>query len=231
LKLNFTFECFSIQVKNSVSEIKKRFGDWTKEEQERLLSIFQIGFDGDFKKLAAQFPNQTVDSVRYLFTQFEEDREKSDKEMILDTKIEELREMKGVDYSPNMALYFQLQSLHETRPAPSLVQGVDYAAIYANIAALIRGEVPKKLDPGTMAKFSQLWQLHKQRILAQPEVPYPEFKPKEGSALERKMELTERRSEKWSADELAAKETILSEDVPTIEEFYLSHASLNPSNG
>jgi hypothetical protein len=45
------------------------------------------------------------------------------------------------------------------------------------------------------------------------------------------MELTERRSEQWSADELAAKETILSEDVSTIEEFYMSHASLNPSDG
>ncbi|EFX83202.1 hypothetical protein DAPPUDRAFT_240309 [Daphnia pulex] len=218
-------------VKNSVPEIKKGFGDWTKEEQESLFSTFKIGFDGDFKKLAEQFPNQTVDSVRYLFTQFQDDREKSDKEMILDTKIEEVREMKGVDYSPNMPLYFQLQSLHETRPAPSLVQGVDYAAIYANIAALMRGEVPKILDPGTMAKFSQLWHLHKQRILAQPEVPYPEFKPKEGSALERNMELAERRSEQWSADELAAKETILSEDVHTIEEFFLSHASVNPSNG
>jgi hypothetical protein len=149
--------------------------------------------------------------------------------MILDTKIEELRAMKGVDDSPNLPLDFQLQSLHETRSAP--VQGVDYAAIHGNILALMRGEEPKKLDPGTMAKFSQLWQLHKQRILAQPEVPYPEFKPKEGSALERKMELTERRSEKWSADELEAKEIILSEDVSTIEEFFLSHASVNPSNG
>jgi hypothetical protein len=45
------------------------------------------------------------------------------------------------------------------------------------------------------------------------------------------MELAERRSEKWAADELAAKETILSEEVAAIEEFYLSHASLNPSNG
>jgi hypothetical protein len=211
--------------------MKKGFGDWSQEEQERLLSILEIGFDGDFKKLADQFPNQSINSVRYLFTQFEDDRVKSDKEMILDTKIEELREMKGVDYSDNMALSFQLQSLHVTRPAPSLVQGVDYAAIYANIAALMRGEVPKKLDPVTMAKFSQLWHLHKQRILAGPEVPFPEFKPKEGSALERKMELTERRSEQWSADELAAKETILSEDVSTIEEFYMSHASLNPSDG
>jgi hypothetical protein len=79
--------------------------------------------------------------------------------------------------------------------------------------------------------FIGLWNVHKQRILAGPEVPFPEFKPKEGSALERKMELAERRSEIWAADELAAKEAILSEDVPTIEEFYLSHASLNPSNG
>ena len=145
------------------------------------------------------FPTKLY-SVRYLFTQFQDDRVKSDKEMILDTKIEELREMKGVDYSDNMALSFQLQSLHVTRPAPSLVQGVDYAAIYANIAALMRGEVPKILDPGTMAKFSQLWQLHKQCILALPEVPFPEFQPKAGSALESKMESTEQNSENWSAD-------------------------------
>jgi hypothetical protein len=151
--------------------------------------------------------------------------------MILDTKIEELREMKGVDYSDNMALHFQLQSLDETRPAPSLVQGVDYKAIYANIAALMRGQEPEELDPVTMTKFSQLWHLHKQRFLAGPEVPFPEFKPKEGSALERNMEFAERKSEQWSADELAAKEILLSEDVAAIEEFYLSHASLNPSNG
>jgi hypothetical protein len=118
--------------------------------------------------------------------------------MILDTKIEELRAMKGVDDSPNLPLDFQLQSLHETRSAP--VQGVDYAAIHGNILALMRGEEPKKLDPGTMAKFSQLWQLHKQRILALPEVPFPEFQPKAGSALESKMESTEQNSENWSAD-------------------------------
>jgi hypothetical protein len=29
---------------------------------------------------------------------------------------------------------------------------------------------------------------------------------------------------------LAAKEIIISEDVSTIEEFFLSHASVNPSN-
>ncbi|XP_046439495.1 uncharacterized protein LOC124190696 isoform X2 [Daphnia pulex] len=214
-----------------VLKMKKGFGDWSQEDQERLLSIFKIGFDGDFTKLAAQFPNQTINSVRYLFTQFEEDREKSDKEMILDTKIEEVREMKGVDYSGNLPLYFQLLSLHETRPAPSPVQGVDYASIYANIAALMRGEVIDNLNPVTKMHFTELWQLHKQRILAQPEVPYPEFKPKEGSALERKMELAERKSEKWAADELAAKETVLSEDAASIEEFYFSHSSLNPSNG
>jgi hypothetical protein len=87
------------------------------------------------------------------------------------------------------------------------------------------------LDPVTKMHFNGLWNLHKQRILAGPEVPFPEFKPKEGSTLERNMELAERRSEKWAADELAAKETILSEEVAAIEEFYLSHASLNPSNG
>jgi hypothetical protein len=211
--------------------MKKGFGDWSQEEQERLLSILEIGFDGDFKKLADQFPNQSINSVRYLFTQFEDDRVKSDKEMILDTKIEELREMKGVDYSDNMALSFQLQSLHETRSAPSPVQGVDYASIYANIAALMRGEVIDNLNPVTKMHFTELWNLHKQRILVLPEVPFPEFKPKEGSALERKLELAERKSEKWAADELAAKEIILSEDVAAIEEFYLSHASLNPSNG
>jgi hypothetical protein len=211
--------------------MKKGFGDWSIEDQERLLSIFKIGFDGDFTKLVAQFPNQTVDSVRYLFTQFEEDREKPAWEIILNTKIEELREMKGVDYSANLPLYFQLLSLHETRSAPSPVQGVDYASIYANIAALMRGEVIDNLNPVTNMHFTELWNLHKQRILVLPEVPFPEFKPKEGSALERKMELAERKSEKWVADELAAKEIILSEDVAAIEEFYLSHASLNPSNG
>jgi hypothetical protein len=146
--------------------------------------------------------------------------------MILDTKIEELRAMKGVDDSPNLPLDFQLQSLHETRSAP--VQGVDYAAIHGNILALMRGEEPKKLDPGTMAKFSQLWQLHKQRILALPEVPFPEFQPKAGSALESKMESTEQNSENWSADELVAKEILLSDNVDSIDEFFLSHASLNP---
>jgi hypothetical protein len=45
------------------------------------------------------------------------------------------------------------------------------------------------------------------------------------------MELTERRSEKWSADELAAKEILLSNNVDSIDEFFLSHASLNPSDG
>jgi hypothetical protein len=211
--------------------MKKGFGDWSIEDQERLLSIFKIGFDGDFTKLVAQFPNQTIDSVRYLFTQFEEDGEKPAWEIILNTKIEELREMKGVDYSANLPLYFQLQSLHETRSAPSPVQGVDYAAIYANIAALMRGEVIDNLSPVTKMHFTELWNLHKQRILVLPEVPFPEFKPKEGSALERKLELAERKSEKWAADELAAKEIILSEDVAAIEEFYLSHSSLNPSNG
>jgi len=34
------------------------------------------GFDGDFANLAAKLPNQTVDSIRYLITQYEEDREK-----------------------------------------------------------------------------------------------------------------------------------------------------------
>ncbi|EFX83031.1 hypothetical protein DAPPUDRAFT_100996 [Daphnia pulex] len=220
-------------VKNSAPKVGKGFGNGERElstaEQENLLSIFEIdGFDGDFAKLAAKLPNQSINSIRYLFTENEEDREKSNVEIILDTKIEELRDMKGVDYSANLPLYFQQQSLHEPRPAASLVQGVDYAAIYANIAALMRGEVPKKLNPVTMAKFSQLWHLHKQRILAEPEVPFPEFKPKAGSALERKPELTERRSEKWSADELAAKEILLSGDVAKIEEFYLSHESLNP---
>jgi hypothetical protein len=43
--------------------MKKGFGDWSIEEQERLLSIFKIGFDGDFTKLADQFPNQTVYSL------------------------------------------------------------------------------------------------------------------------------------------------------------------------
>jgi hypothetical protein len=209
--------------------MKKGFGDWSIEEQERLLSIFKIGFDGDFKKLADQFPNQTVDSVRYLFTQFEDDREKAAWEIVLNTKIEELRQMKGVDYSENVPLHFQLHS--GTCPAQSPVGRVDYGAIYANIAALMRGEIIDNLDPVTKMHFIGLWNVHKQRILAGPEVPFPEFKPKEGSALERKMELTERRSEIWATDELAAKETILSEDVPTIEEFYLSHASLNPSNG
>ncbi|EFX62949.1 hypothetical protein DAPPUDRAFT_336165 [Daphnia pulex] len=107
--------------------MKKGFGDWSKEEQERLLSIFQIGVDGDFTKLVAQFPNQTVDSVRYLFTQFEEDREKPAWEIVLNTKIEELRQMKGVDFSANVPLHFQLQS--GTYSAPSPVQGVNYAAI------------------------------------------------------------------------------------------------------
>ncbi|EFX62950.1 hypothetical protein DAPPUDRAFT_336166 [Daphnia pulex] len=79
--------------------------------------------------------------------------------------------------------------------------------------------------------FTELWNLHIQRILVLPEVPFLQFKQKVDSALERKMELTERRSEKRAADELAAKETNLSEDVAAIEEFYLSHASLNPSNG
>ena len=147
----------------------------------------------------------------------------------LNTKIEELRQMKGVDFSANVPLHFQLHS--GTYSAPSPVGRVDYAAIYANIAALMRGEIIDNLDPVTKMHFTGLWNLHKQRILAGPEVPYPEFKPKEGSALERKMELTERRSEQWSADELAAKETILSEDAATIEEFYMSHASLNPSDG
>jgi len=147
--------------------------------------------------------------------------------VILDSKIEELRGMEGPTFSENLALFFQLHS-SLTHPVPSIVGGVNYSAIYAYIASLMRGEIPKQLNPVTRAKFSQLFHLFKQRIQSEPEVPFPEFKQKAGSALERKRMLKERRSNAWSADELEVQETLWSGDVRQIEEFYLSHASLDP---
>jgi hypothetical protein len=40
--------------------------------------------------------------------------------------------------------------------------------------------------------------------------------------------LKERRSDQWTADESKAEEILLSGDLSKIEEFFLSHASLNP---
>lgn len=149
------------------------------------------------------------------------------KEETLNTIIEKMRGME-VDLSEDLPLYFQLQSSLGTHPKPSQVEGIDYPAIYSHLASCMWGEIPKKLNPATRAKLSQLIPVLKQRIQSEPEVPMPEFKEKAGSALERKKELKELRSDQWTADESKAEETLLSGDLRKIEDFFLSHASLNP---
>ncbi len=58
--------------------------------------------------------------------------------------------------------------------------------------------------------------------------PCRNSKRKRDLLSKRKKELKERRSDQWTADESKAEEILLSGDLSKIEEFFLSHASLNP---
>ena len=203
--------------------------EWSTEEKEKILSILQNeGFDGDMNKLAEQLPNQSNDSVRYLINDYEKERQKHKWEVMLDSKIEQLRWMEGAAFTENLPLCFDLISLFGIHPDSSLVGGIDYSDIYAYIASLMRGEVPKQLNYVTRTKLTQLFNQFKKRILAGPKVPMPEFKIKAASAIERKKELKERRSKIWSDEELEAKEILVSGNFDQIEQFYLTHASMNP---
>ena len=226
---------FFMQIKNSTPKSQgKRFAngerDWSSEEKETLLSILDNeGFDGDFQKLAEKIPNKSLESVRYLVDKFEEKRKKPDWKLMLDSKIEELRLMEGAHLAENLPLAFQLHSLYGVFPDPSLVGGVDYSAIYAHMALLMRGEVPKQLNSATSAKFSQLFLLFQERIQSEPEKPVPKFERNKELNIERKKNLFERRSNDVLPDEKRAEDALLSGDIARIEEFYMSQASLNPN--
>ncbi len=120
--------------------MEKGFGtgerDWSTQDKEKLLSILETdGFDGDFANLAAKLPNQTVDSIRYLITQCEEDREKPNWEVILDSKIEELRGMEGPTFSENLALFtFHLahtkELMFKTQKCPYFIYIVEPTASF-----------------------------------------------------------------------------------------------------
>lgn len=220
--------CFT-QMKNSVPEVEKGFVNWSNEEKEKLLFNLEIdGFDGDLKKLADKTLNRSAEALRYLITQCQQDREKRNWEVMLDSKIEDLRKMERSHMYENVPLCLQLYSLYGTLPESSQVGGVDYSAVYAYIASLMRGEIPKKLNSVTMAKFSQVFHLLKQRILEEPEVPLPEFQRNEEFSIEKMTDIKERRSIGFSVEELRAKDALLSGDVASIEELYMSQASLNP---
>jgi hypothetical protein len=106
-------------MKNSVPEVGKRFVNWSNEEKENLLFNLEIdGFDGDLKKLADKTLNRSAEALRYLIssshiiTHCQQDREKRNWEVMLDSKKEDLRKMEGSHMYENVPLCLQLHSLY-----------------------------------------------------------------------------------------------------------------------
>ena len=188
-------------MKNLIPKIENGFEngerEWSAENKRQLISILERdGYDGDPNKLKLE--NRSNESVRYLIDDCAKKRKKKNWELLLDSEIDQLRGMEGAALTENLPLFLELLSLLGKHPDPSQVGGIDYSAIYAYLASLMLGEVPKQLNCITKMKFSQVFNQFKTRILAESEVPFTEFKTEPRTVFEKRKGLKERRDKEWS---------------------------------
>ncbi|XP_057373394.1 uncharacterized protein LOC130694340 [Daphnia carinata] len=214
-------------------ECNKETRKWTKDERIQLVNILKNeGYDGDIKYLAAQFPGQSVDSLRYFFASLIYPK-KEEWEMSLDRYIKMIKDDHGrLSFGENWPVFVAAYSKFGKHPCPSEVGGVNYGLIYQSIVFFMRGGMPKKLDERTRVKLylvvKQLRKNLRNRCI-RPTIEHS-VAPKNGSMTreEKNEYLAERRSELWSEGEWSARTKALSKDIHVVREFFFSHDCFNP---
>lgn len=195
-------------------------GNWSEEKIGNLLSIFQNeGWNGNFEELAIKFPGTMVSSLRLFFTEI------ATKETLRDTDawIHLVRDNQSINECVNSAVIFDFLGEHEQSHTS---QELDYGSIYKTIASLMRGEVPKDLEPNEEAKmqeivaklFEEMDLVGGEILLEENDVQIPvqlttpvvtkiekEIRAKEANAV-----LANRRSRVWSEKELKLRADIAS---------------------
>ncbi len=204
---------------------------WNELEKKILISILEKeGFNGDYEELAQHkdLVNKSSEALRYFMDRCKDIREPVDWEIGLNSNIDDLRDMDCSQLSENIPLALELRALFKSNPDSSQADGIDYSAIYAHLAGLMRGEVPPLLNPSTRNKFSLIFQLFKKELLAESSGSLSVFVTEPKSVFEIKRKPNGRRDKEWSTPELQVKDVLISGTMEDIEKFYLSHRSLNP---
>lgn len=214
-------------------EFNKAKRKWTEDEQMHLVDILNNeGYNGDIKYLAAKFPGQSVDSLRYFFVSMINPK-KEEWEMSLDRYIKMIKNDHGrQSFGENWPQFVDSYSKFGKHPCPSVVGGVNYALIYQSIVFFMHGGIPKRLDEWSQAKLYILVQQlrknlkdrYKRSTTEHGMTPKKDIKTRE----ERNENLAERRSGQWSEGEWAAREKALSKKIHVVREFFFSHDCFNP---
>lgn len=137
----------------------------------------------------------------------------------------------------NLPLIIEYIAKFENHPDPQDCDGIDYSAIYSYIATLLKGHIPKQLNPASASKlccmFSELTNIicqsasvSQKRFLENAKRPY--YNPRRGGTDEKNQVLRERRRVIWTASEMEEAETIKSGDLQQIKNLHCAKTGLNP---
>lgn len=216
------------------------FSNWSTEECTRLIDyIKKNGFDGDVKKISEQFPGHTETNIRHFMAELGLRSAEEDSTIWkIAAKFEKLQELArennlSQSYGSVLPTFVEWKALFENHPDPSTCGGVDYAEMYRAVASLMRGEIPRAINKPTAARFLKVFDGFLEKLKKLPELPVVQsYKKPATSAIKSKGEcqetLKKRRSSNWTKGETSKAKLLLTGDLATVREVYLTPAWANP---